>query len=373
LDIAPGKAVLGLELARRFYPPIEVGQTVKVVGPSGACVCKVAGLSSVGQYDIDTRLLLSINDAQGIMPAPRMFLGLRLLEPPEAGSLVAATLKVLPTVSPAAIDDPMRPLKMGLQSEQWFLRQRTIALSAAYLLVLLTTCVCVVTGLGEGVAHKATFAAILLFAFVQLVLCTIGSALLLRWFWASTGDALPSLTRSSVAVFSGYLSTLSWGAVASVFAALIASVMYNPRLSVDAPLAEGLRLAPARKRLCNWLVDSLAIQVLVFLTWFALREHISFALLVVIAYVEGSAYYVLYEGLLQQTLGKRLTGTRVVSLESCKPGIHAAARRTVARMIPFHVLSYWKGTWWHDRWTDTRVVLDPQVQRRSPQLQTEDV
>lgn len=64
----------------------------------------------------------------------------------------------------------------------------------------------------------------------------------------------------------------------------------------------------------------------------------------------------LLEALFGRTLGKLLTGTRVINVGRRKPGWGRAFLRMLARCIPFEPLSLRNGVMWHDRLTGTRVV-----------------
>jgi uncharacterized RDD family membrane protein YckC len=69
-------------------------------------------------------------------------------------------------------------------------------------------------------------------------------------------------------------------------------------------------------------------------------------------------YYILLEGLFGVTLGKLITGTRVVDIEGRKPSFGAVIGRTLARCVPFEPFSVLGGTrGWHDTWSGTRVVV----------------
>jgi len=74
-------------------------------------------------------------------------------------------------------------------------------------------------------------------------------------------------------------------------------------------------------------------------------------------------YYFLFEATLQRTPAKFITGTKVVGTDGLKPTVGAIAARTLSRWVPFEAISIYTGkdedkkrTWWHDRWTRTRVV-----------------
>jgi uncharacterized RDD family membrane protein YckC len=74
-------------------------------------------------------------------------------------------------------------------------------------------------------------------------------------------------------------------------------------------------------------------------------------------------YYFIFEAIFQKTPGKFITGTKVVMEDGSKPEVDTIAKRSLIRAIPFDAISMYTGnevdkkdTWWHDRWTSTRVV-----------------
>jgi uncharacterized RDD family membrane protein YckC len=75
----------------------------------------------------------------------------------------------------------------------------------------------------------------------------------------------------------------------------------------------------------------------------------------------GIAYYCLLEGLTGRTIGKWITGTRVVGLEGERATFGGIVVRTLARLIPFEGISFlFSESGWHDRLSRTRVVRLPQ-------------
>ncbi len=83
----------------------------------------------------------------------------------------------------------------------------------------------------------------------------------------------------------------------------------------------------------------------------------------VFAYGLYFCYYFFFEAAFQRTPGKFITGTKVVTSDGLMPSTRAIALRTLSRLVPFEPISYYTGkdeaqkrTWWHDRWTGTRVV-----------------
>lgn len=67
-------------------------------------------------------------------------------------------------------------------------------------------------------------------------------------------------------------------------------------------------------------------------------------------------YYIVLELVFGRTVGKVLTGTRVVARGGGAPGFAAVLGRTFARLVPFEPFSCLDGNGWHDQWSDTRVV-----------------
>jgi len=70
------------------------------------------------------------------------------------------------------------------------------------------------------------------------------------------------------------------------------------------------------------------------------------------------AYYFVLEATTSKTLGKLITGTKVVNEDGGKPTVGQIAGRTFCRLIPFEAFSFF-GTptrGWHDRIPKTFVV-----------------
>jgi uncharacterized RDD family membrane protein YckC len=69
-------------------------------------------------------------------------------------------------------------------------------------------------------------------------------------------------------------------------------------------------------------------------------------------------YYVPLEVLFGRTLGKLLTGTRVINEAGERPSFGQVLGRTAARFIPFEAFSFLgnNGVGWHDTLSHTRVV-----------------
>jgi uncharacterized RDD family membrane protein YckC len=70
------------------------------------------------------------------------------------------------------------------------------------------------------------------------------------------------------------------------------------------------------------------------------------------------AYYLALEGSAGLTVGKLLTGTRVVRADGGKATVAQILGRTFARFVPFEPFSFFGSSsgGWHDRWSGTLVV-----------------
>lgn len=72
-------------------------------------------------------------------------------------------------------------------------------------------------------------------------------------------------------------------------------------------------------------------------------------------------YYIFFEYFADgKTLGKRITGTKVVKKDGSDPSFKDILVRTLCRYLPFEVLSFLGASpdGWHDRISETIVVID---------------
>lgn len=73
-------------------------------------------------------------------------------------------------------------------------------------------------------------------------------------------------------------------------------------------------------------------------------------------------YYLLTEGVFNQTLGKIITRTKVVTEDGLEPEFPQILKRTLCRIIPFDAFSFLTSeTGMHDRISKTLVVKIPRV------------
>lgn len=137
-----------------------------------------------------------------------------------------------------------------------------------------------------------------------------------------------------------------------------------------------LRCAPLRRRFATYLVDSIALYAGFMVAGSAIVMFFSGLdpsadstgmarqglgpILEVVFFLLAAAYYFGCEFFFGQTLGKRISGVRVVNLEGGAPTWRQVLGRTAARFVPFESLSaiFAAHGPWHDAWSGTLVVLD---------------
>lgn len=131
--------------------------------------------------------------------------------------------------------------------------------------------------------------------------------------------------------------------------------------------------APKVRRFFNWVIDKMMIWGLALLvaalytvfvddTWVLWMETAPWWVDYVVTYVLILIYYTLMEGLFGFTIGKLITGTRVVDEYSQRVAFPHALLRSLCRLIPFEIFSLLLSDeanprGWHDSLPRTRVVM----------------
>ncbi len=135
------------------------------------------------------------------------------------------------------------------------------------------------------------------------------------------------------------------------------------------------------KRFLNFLLDRLAVFGFALLLGTALAffeemnwayelldgiEHLTPVQDFVLSCVIASFYYISMESLFGRTLGKLITGTKVLTNAGKRPSSLTVLGRTLARFVPFDGLSFFSSSGgWHDRWSGTQVV-DVRAPKQAP-------
>lgn len=146
---------------------------------------------------------------------------------------------------------------------------------------------------------------------------------------------------------------------------------------VDVPLVRQIESASKARRFFNWLIDKLVmfglamvVMLMASLAWGdpvlewveGMNKPTEYAVDYALAFV----YYTLLEGLFGVSVGKLITGTRVVDAEGRRLTFPRALLRSLCRMIPFDALSLLLSEddvrrAWHDSITRTYVVMRPRI------------
>jgi len=147
-------------------------------------------------------------------------------------------------------------------------------------------------------------------------------------------------------------------------------LLHTEMFIMEQPLQTYLQVASSGRRIMNYFMDTFFGEIGIILIIAPLgrlifgksfTSHFWGNLLFV--YVVVFLYYFVFETVFQRTLAKFITGTKVIMENGSKPDTGTIAKRTLSRFVPFEVFSIYtgklpekKGTWWHDRWTTTRVM-----------------
>ncbi len=133
-------------------------------------------------------------------------------------------------------------------------------------------------------------------------------------------------------------------------------------LLIDLESEISMEHATRWQRLANFIIDYIVYYALSFVAGMLLAimgmaellTNKMFAYLVAI--VVFVLYYSLAEGTSGRTVGKLITGTKVVKEDGSSVTFGDALKRSLSRLVPFEPFSALGYSPWHDRWTDTYVV-----------------
>ncbi|UII34354.1 RDD family protein [Fulvivirga ulvae] len=125
-----------------------------------------------------------------------------------------------------------------------------------------------------------------------------------------------------------------------------------------------INLASAGQRIGNYVIDTIAYYILlivfIFILGFLGILDDSPILIYPLAFGIIFGYYIIMEATFGKTLGKFVTGTKVVTENGEKPSAGAIVGRTFCRLIPFEAFSLLgsQAIGWHDSIPGTRVIRD---------------
>jgi len=147
------------------------------------------------------------------------------------------------------------------------------------------------------------------------------------------------------------------------------SEQFNPYQSPNAPMQtqdalDELPLAGHGRRFLTLVLDYLAIFLIV-VALMIVAAVIDAELMAKIEKVPDfiinitamTTFYVFFEGIWGRTPGKFILGTMVLTDDNTRPTIKTVFIRTLCRFIPFEPFSFFGERGWHDKISDTKVVL----------------
>ena len=119
-------------------------------------------------------------------------------------------------------------------------------------------------------------------------------------------------------------------------------------------------------RIANYLIDLATVVIILIiiitviylvLELFAINFSEDNIILDLLMYLGFVGVYFLMEVITKgRSVGKYITGTKVVTIFGEIPNSSQVLKRTLSRLIPFDALSFFGENGWHDSWSDTRVV-----------------
>ncbi len=183
-----------------------------------------------------------------------------------------------------------------------------------------------------------------------------------------TALALDLKTQAQNDVVNSFLKQLITGVFFIAFAGMTGFIawLYSRFTGRKAESAEikkdSLTSVSRLRRLTNFSVDFLIVinaivtgiaYYAITIEWYAPFENwLLFSVGTIIL------YYWTLEGFFGRTIGKLLTGTKVVAADGSRVDASAIFVRTLIRLIPFEVFSFLgaSDSGWHDRWSKTVVV-----------------
>mgnify|MGYP000663414543 CR=1 FL=1 len=114
-------------------------------------------------------------------------------------------------------------------------------------------------------------------------------------------------------------------------------------------------LASSGERFANYLIDWFGFVLICFpiLTFFDIDDSANLFL-----YGGSTVYYILLETTNGRTLGKLITGTKVVHEDGGPASFTQVLGRSFSRLVPFDAFSFLgsEAVGWHDKWSKTRVI-----------------
>jgi uncharacterized RDD family membrane protein YckC len=107
------------------------------------------------------------------------------------------------------------------------------------------------------------------------------------------------------------------------------------------------------------MVILIFVLAVIYAIFFPIEEEMSTLTSYLIWYTVLILYYTVLESTTGKTVGKMITGTRVLNDDNTPPSTGTILKRSLCRIIPLEPLSFLGGNnGWHDSITYTQVVND---------------
>ena len=122
-------------------------------------------------------------------------------------------------------------------------------------------------------------------------------------------------------------------------------------------------IANSGRRFWNLIIDQVITYIIIIIVcaiYIYMTKQIDISTLAsyAIAILVDISYFTIMETYLGKTIGKMITGTRVLNKDFGQPTLSTIFKRSWCRLIPFEALSFLGSTGWHDSISRTVVVLD---------------
>ena len=125
-----------------------------------------------------------------------------------------------------------------------------------------------------------------------------------------------------------------------------------------------LDYAEKKIRFINFLIDKFFLWIFWIVHLFLFQDTIDSILgnnsgLLNILYMIGFylLYYIFWESIFGRTIGKFITGTKVIDFDEKKPSLRRIIIRSLSRIIPFDAISFlFSEDGWHDSISKTYVI-----------------
>lgn len=118
--------------------------------------------------------------------------------------------------------------------------------------------------------------------------------------------------------------------------------------------------ASTGQRFANYLVDAIIFGVLSYAisAMLGMDDNTNIFVSLLLNWSIMIAYYTILEGSGGKSVGKMVTGTKVVKNDGSNPNMNDAFLRSLSRIVPFEFVSAFGSSkrMWHDEWTKTWVV-----------------